>query len=946
MKKGLFSILAGALLVVGCQNYDDQFSNIESQITALASQVAGLSQVQSDLTTLAGTVNALQSNIGTTVDAALADGLADIDAAVVALEAATATAASSEDVAAIATAVAGQQSDLDDILASTSFFQGNVTINSIADLDTYHNARAGIKVVNGNVTINSNSEMDMVKVQEVVDAITQTSLDFAYTSGTGVTTEITFNNLTATRSLTLDQKGGYVLQNLAAATVVTLDDDSTADIIDLRGLTSVTSLNAGSFHFAKATELHLTKLPRYDTALSLRVDEGGVIDITALRDVDALGVSAVLDLTLDGPDNITISALSGDKAGSDLTLKNVVNATVNGYDGKVTLGDDVQNFTSDGLVDWAITGDDLVSVNVTGILDPNASIADTKGPAVVLTGQGDLETVTLAGKILSTDVNTNGNLVTLTITAEVQDAISVDTNSDLTTVALTGAKASGITFDGNSDLETLTIDLAIVAGTAASAVIDGTVVVTDNESLETLNVSTDKIETLTVTGNDDLTVVNFTGLATFGATGKPVVKIYDNDLEATKFTDTIDVTASVNGGATDIGTINSGTSGMSTLKTYLTAVAADADSTANVYFDTVSSFISEAAAETTDKIYNTAVGGVQPDQIKVLVLTANSADAGSSAITAKRSVVLTGFGDGGDRVTIVANGATVVTDADMTSVNQALNITNILTTAALSNADAAGVTLTAVPHGKPVITLTIAANTSAMENSTTVVSGSTFGRHVSDVFTVSVPGSRSATVSAVTENGDPTTLVTALYNEWIAQNVTSPASALVSKWDISSNVAAVEGTSADQLVFTGKDSGTSMIGSALTFTASIASASLSNVGYKIGNYADNTISASDNIARGGGIVVTLTADTSGDLLSEIGSPAATFGAGAKNINVTASGVTVAELVTTLNKTTSDSGLITAANVYAYDSRSDVVYPDEAIGAAASNAVSFSRVGWL
>ena len=64
MKKGLFSILAGALLVVGCQNYDDQFSNIESQITALASQVAGLSQVQSDLTALAGTVNSLQTSVG------------------------------------------------------------------------------------------------------------------------------------------------------------------------------------------------------------------------------------------------------------------------------------------------------------------------------------------------------------------------------------------------------------------------------------------------------------------------------------------------------------------------------------------------------------------------------------------------------------------------------------------------------------------------------------------------------------------------------------------------------------------------------------------------------------------------------------------------------------------------------------------------------------------
>ncbi len=93
MKKSLLSILALALVAVGCQNYDDQFSNIESQITALASQVAGLSQVQSDLTALGNTVNSLQSSVGDTVNAALADGLADIDAAVASLEAATATAA-------------------------------------------------------------------------------------------------------------------------------------------------------------------------------------------------------------------------------------------------------------------------------------------------------------------------------------------------------------------------------------------------------------------------------------------------------------------------------------------------------------------------------------------------------------------------------------------------------------------------------------------------------------------------------------------------------------------------------------------------------------------------------------------------------------------------------------------------------------------------------------
>ena len=52
MKKNLLSILAGALVLVGCQNYDDQFDSLESQIKALASTAAGLSQLQSDLTNL------------------------------------------------------------------------------------------------------------------------------------------------------------------------------------------------------------------------------------------------------------------------------------------------------------------------------------------------------------------------------------------------------------------------------------------------------------------------------------------------------------------------------------------------------------------------------------------------------------------------------------------------------------------------------------------------------------------------------------------------------------------------------------------------------------------------------------------------------------------------------------------------------------------------------
>ena len=48
MKKGLLSLLAVALTVVGCQNYDDQFDELSDQITALSATVQGLSTCRSN----------------------------------------------------------------------------------------------------------------------------------------------------------------------------------------------------------------------------------------------------------------------------------------------------------------------------------------------------------------------------------------------------------------------------------------------------------------------------------------------------------------------------------------------------------------------------------------------------------------------------------------------------------------------------------------------------------------------------------------------------------------------------------------------------------------------------------------------------------------------------------------------------------------------------------
>ncbi|MDG0968120.1 MAG: hypothetical protein P8N93_07405, partial [Flavobacteriaceae bacterium] len=584
MKKGLLSILAGSLLVVGCQNYDDQFDQLENQISALSSTVAGLSQVQSDLSALAGTVNSLQSALSSQIDTALADGLADIDAAVADLEAATADAASADAVQEIADAVAENQTDLEELLAQSSVFQGNIKVSTPAMLDAYHAMGDGLAIVNGYVDIDTTAEMDIVKVQELVNFILVTTGDFAYDAGTGVDTEITFSNLTGTQSLTLDQEGGYMLENLESATIISLDDDSSVDVVHLGSLTSVISLSdgtgAGTFTFAKGTELHLTSLPRSpSTALSLGVDEGGVIALTALTDVDAAGDDTKLNLTIAGPTSFTIPAgVSGDKTGSTLIVSEVGTLTTNGYDGTITIGEDVLNFVSDNVVDISITGNDLVSVDMTGVLDPNVTTTDKEGPAVSLTGQGDLETVDIDGTtdsiVIGTSASGNGNLTTVTIGGTVTNAagISVANNSDLVTLDVSNATTDKLVVDGNSDLEALTVDFTAAKGKATTQ--EGTITVNNNESMESLTISTSAIDNLTITNNADLETIDLSGMTAIGATGTASVSISGNDLTATK-SDNLDdgTTNAADGKAGDLGSFTT-TSGMDTAKAYLTAVAA------------------------------------------------------------------------------------------------------------------------------------------------------------------------------------------------------------------------------------------------------------------------------------------------------------------------------------------------------------------------------------
>jgi len=974
MKKGLLSILAGALVVVGCQNYDDQFNNLESQISALASTVAGLSQVQSDLSALAGTVSSLSSTVnglGSAIDTAVSDGLADIQADIDAIESAVADVASSDEVAALQEAVDASQEDLSDLLAASSVFTGDVVVNSAQTLDAYHKMGAGLNIVNGNVNITVSTDMDQAKVQELVDNILTTVKDFTYTSAASTIAETTFENLTGTRSLTITQGGGMRFPNLVSATNIYLKDDfeSTVEVIHFGSLTSVAGIDTDSeentIRFTKATEVHLTSLAYYPPAtLTIETDEGAALPL-AIDDLDSDGdeLEDGITLSIKGPASVAISNI----ADGSITLEDVASATLTDFKGSVTLTGDVTSFTSNSLVKLTVSsGAGVETIDVTGVSDPDAEDGDDAnyyGPAIDLDTLGDLETVTIAGIAESVNVGSNNNLTDVTISADVAGNISIDDNSDLTNVTLTGAKAASLDVVGNADLETLTVDLTWRAGTATDDVVDGDLDVTGNASLQSLTVSSNNIEDLTVTGNAELATLDFTGVDAIGATGEADVDIWNNDLTATKLTDLDDGTTNVANGATgDKGKVTSD-SGMSTLKDYLEAVEADADSAANVYFDTVESFVDEDDDETTDITYST---NTAENATTVLLLVAKDVSTAAKDATRHRHVLaIANTATATFDIFIADNSGSITTslmDAAAThNANEDLYIDEIVDETNLSRADAYGVTLAAYKGAFPtgIINFQSSVLTATADNSSTGADPKVSVAHVvstTDVVNLTVDGVLlSGTVLALdaldtagNNSYDETSIVAPTIDElieivanaWQETYVLAAAtSETVSLFKVNSD------TGNDQLDITAK-SGTGRRGydKSYSFTVTAASSTLASAVY--GVYYGATTASADNKTISNGVIVTVEADTGGYILDETKGLIFQANLGASTQTATTDLYAGFQLGTTTLLANAGTNLTSSTDVHPDEARGDAVKPEAEVAEVADAATDFSRVGWL
>ena len=650
MKKGLLTVLAASLVFVGCQNYDDQFDDLNAQISALKSQVDGLSSLSGQVASLSGTISGLSAGVaaaqaaataaGASADAAsaaasaitttpvtdlsgLETSLATLQTEVDDIQASLATAVTAADIATLQAELDGIEADVDELLATSNIYTGDLTISSASTLDAAIAQGNNINIVNGDVSITQLATMDATKLQSVIDKIFTVTGSYSFTANTTNVTPMTHSKLTSTGDLTLKVNGPIDARALVTAGTITLDNAYISKVtsINLDALVTVTEIQTDSggtdnIVFTSATDVQLGALASYpgagsDYGLTITTKADATLDIGSLDDVKTDGTAAPVALTLNGPKDVTITNMTA-YAGS-LSLTNIENATITGFKGPITVNGGVENITMTDVEDFAFssaTALKTVTLDVDKASDPaltaaqkapsaygkNPTAGYTAGtPALAFASMTSLTSVTLTGFYDSVSFTTLPNLATIDLDITTGD-LTITDNDNLTSLDVTGSEIGNVILTNNDAIVTVeldhTTDLNFHGATADRTYVSHTI--TGNTLMTSLTSGADKVMTLNVSSNVKLATVNFTGLTDDGtatSSVNPTVDVYSNALVASLANDTDDglTQYSIDGtnDATDLGSFTT-TSGMETLKAYLTVVAANAKSDAGVHFDTVS----------------------------------------------------------------------------------------------------------------------------------------------------------------------------------------------------------------------------------------------------------------------------------------------------------------------------------------------------------------------
>ena len=368
MKKGLLSLLVVALTVVGCQDYDDQFDDLNKELLSLKTSLSSLSGITNAITTLTAEVTALKAVdvVDDTEFLSLLAKVATVQSAVDAFEAA--------DVSGIETEVADLNSEIAQILEQLvalnkagSSYQGDLTIRSLAELGiaednlgidptaTELSTAASLANVTGNVLITADAtdlapaaiqaRLDAVisRIKTVAGSATITGIDAALSAAeltfVGGTAEFEGTNTIGLPKLSnvigrvhFDLAGALDFQVLASSGSVVISTNSTVTTVNLVGLlTGDVSTAANVLVLPDATSVILYSAPASVTLASAVTVQ--IHNVAANAGLDLAAPSAtsvvVLAASITGAVTITANAATLDLSSANLGGGVISAATIN-----------------------------------------------------------------------------------------------------------------------------------------------------------------------------------------------------------------------------------------------------------------------------------------------------------------------------------------------------------------------------------------------------------------------------------------------------------------------------------------------------------------------------------------------------------------------------------------------------------------------------------------
>ncbi len=543
MKKGLLSFLAVAVTLVGCQNYDDQFADLNTKIANLQTSIAGLATVGADVAALKATVGGLATAAQTD---ALSSGLATAQADLDAIETALASVASASDLTAVKSQLTSVEADVKELLAANAVINQSITINSLPTLQ-YAESLVSTDPTDPNVIVNGNvivtlsdtflntAGVDLARISAVTDKIatvlgaatggqlavsgtysTSTSPgDLSFANLTFVDTDL---NLTATKfpttdklttvtgSVTATTEGAVKFNNIAITGSVQIGTGATS--VDLTGSTvsgNIYTVGSGSgvLVLADATSIDVgTALVTDLTAGSATTIKLG--DTSSDNDLSITGSSSLtqLDIAAKGIDNLTIASVSSPTIINIKSATSIDDASVSGAGqlwldamtslGTATISADIMNVPA-----WETNAGVTTLSTVLSLSAPKLS----QTSSLTLTAAKTVAIKSSSGNVAGGKSLVMPAVETLTISAQSKSAsISIDGDYDtLKTLSVTGAAA-----DGDLDVNQLN-GVEVVAGAAAlesvtaGGKLSKLIITSPAATLKTLNTS-GEIRLFSVTG--------------------------------------------------------------------------------------------------------------------------------------------------------------------------------------------------------------------------------------------------------------------------------------------------------------------------------------------------------------------------------------------------------------------------------------------------------------